>query len=324
MLNILLSFAQFEREVTGERIRDKIAASKRKGLWMGGHPPLGYDVKSRRLVVNGLEAKMVRRIFEDFVRLRSSTAVARGLAADGIGTKSWTTQDGRHKPGGRIDKKYLHKVLRNRIYLGEIAHKGNWYLGQHEPIVAPELWGPVHAILTEDVHERAGARKPRGPMEVLLRGLLYDPSGERMYPTFTRKNGRQYRYYVSKSELRFGAAAKTYERIPADEVEAATVAQIKTVLGSPEAVAAVCGVIEAECAGVDEAHVVLSLTRLGDVWERLFAAERQRLVSLMIERVDLVQGGLKIKWRALGWQALIGEFAPQTLGAELVEQEATD
>jgi hypothetical protein len=144
-----------------------------------------------------------------------------------------------------------------------------------------------------------------------------------MYPTFTRKNGRQYRYYVSKSELRFGAAAKSYERIPAAEVEAAAVAQIKTVLGSLEAVTAVCGVIEGEGVGVDEAHVALSLMRLGDVWERLFPAERQRLVSLMIERVDLVEGGLKSKWRALGWQALIGEFTPQTLGAELVEQEAS-
>jgi hypothetical protein len=127
-----------------------------------------------------------------------------------------------------------------------------------------------------------------------------------MYPTFMRKNGRQYRYYASKSELRFGAVAKTYERIPAAEVEAAAVAQIKTVLASPEAITAVCRVIEEEGAGVDEAQVALSLMRLGDVWERLFPAERQRLVSLMIERVDLVPGGLKIRWRALGWKALIG------------------
>jgi site-specific DNA recombinase len=178
MLNILLSFAQFEREVTGERIGDKIAASKRKGLWMGGHPPLGYDVKNRLLVVNDSEAKVVRRIFKDFVRLRSSTAVARGLTADGIATKSWITQDGRYKLGGRIDKKYLHKVLRNRIYVGEIAHKGNWYPGQHEPIVDAGLWGRVHAILAEDARERGRADKTRRPTEMLLRGLLYAPSGE--------------------------------------------------------------------------------------------------------------------------------------------------
>jgi site-specific DNA recombinase len=323
MLNILLSFAQFEREVTGERIRDKIAASKRKGLWMGGHPPLGYDVKNRVLVVNKAEARVVRRLFEDFLELRSSTEIASRLTAEGIGTKAWTTQDGRHNPGARIDKKYLHKVLRNRVYLGEISHKRNWYPGQHEPIIHPGLWGRVHEILSEDAHERAGATQIRGRTDALLRGLLYAPGGEGMYPTFTRKNGRQYRYYVSKSELRFGATAKTYERIPADEVEATAVAQIKTVLASPEAIAAVCRIIEHHGAPVDEAQVVLAMSRLGDVWEWLFPAERHRIVNLMIERVDLIRDGLKIKWRGLGWKALIGEFAPETLGAELIELEET-
>ncbi|MGH8571103.1 MAG: recombinase family protein [Gammaproteobacteria bacterium] len=323
MLNILLSFAQFEREVTGERIRDKIAASKRKGLWMGGHPPLGYDVKNRLLVVNEAEARVVRRIFEDFVKLRSSTEIARRLTTEGIGTKTWMTREGRHNPGARIDKKYLHKVLRNRIYLGEISHKGSWYPGQHPSIIDPGLWGRVHEILAEDAHARSAATQVRGRTDALLRGLLYAPGGERMYPTFTRKNGRQYRYYVSKSELRFGAAAKTYERIPADELEAAAVAQIKTVLASPEVIAAVCRIIERQGARLDEVQVVLSMSRLGDVWEQLFPAERHRIVNLMIERVDLVQGGLKIKWRTLGWKALIGEFAPETLGAELVELEET-
>ncbi|MGI8427411.1 MAG: recombinase family protein [Actinomycetota bacterium] len=323
MLNILLSFAQFEREVTGERIRDKIAASKRKGFWMGGHPPLGYDVKNRLLVVNEAEARVVRRIFEEFVELQSTVEIARRLTAEQIGTKTWTSQDGQHHTGARIDKKYLHKVLRNRIYLGEISHKGNWYAGQHPPIIDPGLWRRVHEILSQDAHERAAATQVRGRTDALLRGLLYAPGGERMYPTFTRKNGRQYRYYASKSELRFGAAAKTYERIPADELEAAAVAQIKTVLASPEAIAAVCRIIERQGAPVDEAQVVLSMSRLGDVWERLFPAERHRIVNLTIERVDLVPGGLKIKWRALGWQALMGEFAPETLGAELVELEET-
>ena len=135
---------------------------------------------------------------------------------------------------------------------------GNWYRGQHEPIVDPGLWGRVHKILSEDAHERAGATQIRGRTDALLRGLLYAAGGERMYPTFTRKNGRQYRYYVSKSKLRFGAAAKTYERIPADEVEAVAVAQIKSVLASPEAIAAVCRVIKRQGAAVDEAQVVLS------------------------------------------------------------------
>mgnify|MGYP000849051225 CR=1 FL=1 len=136
MLNILLSFAQFEREVTGERIRDKITASKRKGMWMGGFPPLGYDVKDRRLVVNKAEAPIVRRMFERFVVTRSPTDLCRELAYDGVTTKSWVSTEGRAHVGTPMDKKYLGKALRNPIYVGEIRHKGAVYPGQHEPIIA--------------------------------------------------------------------------------------------------------------------------------------------------------------------------------------------
>src|SRR5579883_1572926 len=146
-LNILLSFAQFEREVTGERIRDKIAAAKKKGLWMGGVPTIGYDVVNRQLVVNPAEAAVVRRIFEEMLTIGSPTQIAARLTAEGITTKAWTTQDGRVRTGTRIDKKYIHKVLRNRIYLGELSNRGQWYPGVHEPIIERQLWNQVHAVL---------------------------------------------------------------------------------------------------------------------------------------------------------------------------------
>ena len=140
-LNVLLSFAQFEREVTGERIRDKIAAAKRKGMWMGGVPSIGYDVVNRQLVINEAEAAVVRRIFEEMLTIGSPTQIAANLTAEGITTKSWTTQEGQTRSGTRIDKKYLHKLLRNRIYLGELSHKGNWYPGAHPPIIDQVLAG---------------------------------------------------------------------------------------------------------------------------------------------------------------------------------------
>ncbi|WP_019560812.1 recombinase family protein [Caldimonas manganoxidans] len=320
-LNILLSFAQFEREVTGERIRDKIAAAKKKGLWMGGVPTIGYDVVNRQLVVNPAEAAVVRRMFEEMLTIGSPTQIAARLTAEGITTKAWTTQEGRVRTGTRIDKKYIHKVLRNRIYLGELSNRGQWYPGVHEPIIERELWDQVHAVLARDSHARSVDTKIRSRNDALLRGLLYAPSGERMYPTYSRKNGRKYRYYVSKSEARFGAAGKTYERIPADEVEAATVAQIKTVLSSPEAIASVCLFIRRNGAPIKEDVAVMAMQRLGDVWEQLYPAERHRIANLMIERVDIVPGGLKVKWRELGWKELIGEFAPDSIGAELVEME---
>ena len=321
MLNVLLSFAQFEREVTGERIRDKIAASKRKGMWMGGVPTLGYDVENRLLVINVTEAAVVRRIFADMLTINSTTKIAANLTLEGVTTKAWTTQEGQIRCGKRIDKKYLHKLLRNRIFLGEISHKGQWFPGAHAPIIDPGLWTQVHEVLAKDSHGRGVDTKMRSRTDALLRGLLYAPTGEPMYPTYSRKNERKYFYYVSKSELRFGAAGKTYERIPAGEVEAATVAQIRSVLASPESIAAVCAYIEKDGSPVTEDAAVVAMHSLGEVWEKLYPVERHRIVRLMIERVDLVEGGLKVKWHALGWKELLKEFGSNSIGSELLELE---
>jgi DNA invertase Pin-like site-specific DNA recombinase len=321
MLNVLLSFAQFEREVTGERIRDKIAASKRKGLWMGGMPPLGYDVKSRQLVVNEAEAKIVRRIFQEMLSIGSPTRIAERLTAEGITTKAWQTKDGRWHAGTRIDKKYAHQILRNRIYRGEISLRGTWYPGAHPPIIDQALWDQVQAIFAREPRERGSETRGYGRSDALLRGLLFGPNGERMAPTYTNKKGQIYRYYVARAERRYGAGANTTERIPALDIEAATVAQIKTVLSSPEAIAAVCRKIGSSGATLDEPQIVLALTQLGDIWEQLYPNEQHRIVQLMIERVGLVPEGLRIRWRELGWKELITEFAPESIGAELVELE---
>jgi len=326
MLNVLLSFAQFEREVTGERIRDKIAVAKRKGIWMGGVPPLGYDVENRLLVINEAEAAVVRRIFEEMLTIGSPTQIAAILTSEGVTTKAWTTQEGQTRRGARMDKKYLHKLLRNRIYLGELSHNGKWYPGAHPPIIARDLWDQVHAVLTQDGRTRSAETKIRSRTDALLRGLLYSPSGERMYPTYTRKNGRQYLYYVSRSESRFGAPGKSYERLPAPEIEAAVVAQIRTVLTSPESITSVVRHIRHTGAQIDEASTVLAMGRLNDVWDQLFPVERHRIANLMIARIDLVHvgevQGIKVKWRELDWDQLIGEFAPRGIGAELLEVEA--
>jgi site-specific DNA recombinase len=143
-LNILLSFAQFEREVIGERIRDKFAASRKKGMWMGGFVPLGYDVKDRKLVVNDAEAKTVRMIFERFVKLGSATALVRALRAEGVTGKQ----------GKLVDKGYVYKLLNNRVYIGQAVHKGTAYPGEHSAIVNQALWDKVHGILTESPRRR--------------------------------------------------------------------------------------------------------------------------------------------------------------------------
>jgi site-specific DNA recombinase len=312
MLNVLLSFAQFEREVTGERIRDKIAASKAKGMWMGGPLPLGYDVENRLLVINDVEASLVRRIFKDFVRCRSTTDMVRELTADGQTTKS----------GRPISKAMLYKLMHNRIYLGEILHKGKYYTGQHQAIIEQNLWDAVHAILAENNRQRASETLQRRQPEAMLLGLFYAQDGERFQPAFTRKaNGKMYRYYVPIRKVRFGAKATGAGRLPAEPIEQLVLAQVHAALKAPEVVQSVCDTVAATTPAVTEPEVVLALRHLGNVWEQLFPAERQRIVKLLIERVTLRNEGIEITWRDVGWATLVGEMLPGTIGAELAEVE---
>jgi site-specific DNA recombinase len=312
MLNVLLSFAQFEREVTGERIRDKIAASKAKGMWMGGPLPLGYDVENRLLVINEVEARLVRRIFKDFVRCRSTTDMVRELTADGQTTKS----------GRPISKAMLYKLMHNRIYLGEILHKGKYYAGQHQAIIDQDLWDAVHAILAENNRQRASETLQRRQPEAMLLGLFYAQDGERFQPAFTRKaNGKMYRYYVPIRKVRFGAKATGAGRLPAEPIEQLVLAQVHAALKAPEVVQSVCDTVAASTPEVTEPEVVLALRHLGNVWEQLFPAERQRIVQLLIERVTLRDEGIEITWRDVGWATLVGEMLPGTIGAELAEVE---
>jgi hypothetical protein len=312
MLNVLLSFAQFEREVTGERIRDKIAASKAKGMWMGGPLPLGYDVENRLLVVNEVEASLVRRIFTDFTRCRSTTDMVRELTAEGQTTKS----------GRPLTKQTLYKMMHNRIYLGEILHKGKYYAGQHQAIIDPDLWDAVHAILAENNRQRASETRLSRNVSSLLLGIFYTQDGERFQPAFTRKaNGKMYRYYVPIRKVRFGADATRAGRLPAEPIEQLVLAQVQAALQTSEVVQAVCDRVAAANPKVSEPKVVLALRHLGNVWEQLFPAERQRIVQLLIERVTLRNEGIEITWREVGWATLVGEMLPGTIGAELAEFE---
>ncbi len=312
MLNILLSFAQFEREVTGERIRDKIAASKAKGMWMGGHPPLGYRIEDRRLIIVDVEANLVRRIFTDFTRCRSTTDLVRQLAADGK----------TNKQGKPFSKQMLYKLMHNRVYLGEIPHKGKSYPGAHEAIIDQALWNAAHAVLAENNRQRTSETWQRRQPEALLLGLFYTADGEKFQPAFTCKpNGKRYRYYVPNRKVRFGADASMAGRVPAEPIEQMVLAQIHAALMSPEMVQSVWDVVRADYPEITEPEVVLPLRQIGQVWKQLFPAERQRIVQLLIERVTLREEGIEITWRDTGWHALVGEMRPGTIGAELLELE---
>jgi hypothetical protein len=233
-LNILLSFAQFEREVTGERIRDKIAASKKKGMWMGGLPSLGYDVKDRRLVVNESEAETVRHIFRRYSELKSVRELKEDLDAAGIVSKVRTASDGSQYAGQSLARGALYLMLQNRIYRGEIVHKGKSYPGEHETIVNETLWDKVQAILSENRVDRANGKPGHEPS--LLMGVLFDAHGGRMSPSHANKKGTRYRYYISRSLLDAATKAKTEgQRIPAVALESLAVRRIRDWLADPAA-----------------------------------------------------------------------------------------
>ena len=221
-LNILLSFAQFEREVIGERVRDKIAASRARGIWMGGPVPLGYRVESRKLLIDEPNATTVRRVFEGFAEARSATRLMPTLRAEGLLTKT----------GRPFDKGSIAKLLANRVYLGEAVHKGTAYPGEHDAIVTSAQWEAAHAILQISPRVRRNQTVSQTP--ALLRGLIFGSDGRAMSPTHARgKRGQIYKYYVSQSVLK-GSAADGPEvaRVPAGEIETAVVTQVRALSAS--------------------------------------------------------------------------------------------
>jgi site-specific DNA recombinase len=198
-LNVLLSFAQFEREVTGERIRDKIAASKKKGIWMGGPVPLGYEVIDRKLVPVPDEAERVRAIMRRYLDIRSVPALIDVLRHEGIVTKFQLRTSGPHRGGVPFGRGSLFHLLKNPIYRGKIVHKGQVYEGEQEPIVGEELWDAVQAQLNAKAPPRK--RPKNDPQAAMLRGLLTDPDGRPMVPTYATKRSRRYAYYETRKDL---------------------------------------------------------------------------------------------------------------------------
>ncbi len=287
-LNVLLSFAQFEREVIGERIRDKVAASRRRGMWMGGFVPMGYRVENRKLVVHEPEAAIIRRIFERFLKVGSATLLARQLRAEDV----------RSHRGRIIDKGNLYRVLRNRVYIGLAVHKGVAYPGEHAAIVSQPLWDKAQSILRESPRVR-GCRA-RAATPALLKGLLFGPTGRAMSPTHTRKHGKLYRYYVCQAALKGEVQPSPIRRVSAAAIETAVIDQLRALLQSPEVVMATWRAAGPQIEGLSEGAVREALERLDPLWEELFPAEQTRIIQLLVQRIDLKTDGLELQLRTQG------------------------
>jgi DNA invertase Pin-like site-specific DNA recombinase len=295
-LNVLLSFAQFEREVIGERIRDKFAASRKRGMWMGGWAPLGYEVKERKLIVNETDAKLVRSIFQRFLKTGSATTLARELIAEDV----------RNKYGKLIDKGILYKMLSNPVYIGVAVHKSVSYPGEHLGIIDQKIWDKVQARFQQNPRKRAAVTRAQTPS--LLKGIIFGPTGVAMSPTHTRKNGRLYRYYLSQTVLKQGAGGCPVARVPAAEIEKIVIDQVRILLRSPEIIVQTWHSARKSVKGMTESEVRAALKAFDPLWNELFPAEQARIIELVVERVDIRADRVDIKLRIAGVTSLIGEL----------------
>ena len=291
-LNMLLSFAQFEREIAGERIRDKIAASKRKGMWMGGNVPLGYDVKDRKLIVNEPEASTVRLIFRRYAELGSVALLRTELDRLGIVSKRREGAGGRLAGGQHFSRGALYLMLQNRIYRGEITHQGTAYPGQHEAILDPELWQIVQDKLAANRQERALAVGAEAPS--LLAGLIVDADGNPMTSTHATKRAKRYRYYVSASLLAGDRSrAQKGMRIPAGDIEALVLDRLRALLSSRTDVSETLAPLDLDAYALDAA--LRKALKLSERWLAMPPIEMKSLVLDIVERISVAADRIEIR-----------------------------
>ena len=306
VLNVLLSFGQFEREVTGERIRDKVAASRKKGMWMGGWTPLGYEVQDRKLIIHDADAETVRGIFKRFLVLKSATLLARELVAKGA----------TNRYGHLLDKGVLYKLLNNRVYVGEAVHKGTSYPGEHKGIIDRKLWDQVHTLMKASPRTRAAGARAQTP--AILKGLLFGPDGAAMSPTHTRKAGKLYRYYISQSVMKRGTDACPIRQVPAAEIERIVIEQIRSLLLSPEVIVATWRAAQKAGTSITENDVRSALVEFEPLWAELFPAEQARIIELLVERVNISPTGIDLRLRVDGLTSLCNDLR----GVAVTQQEA--
>jgi site-specific DNA recombinase len=291
-LNILLSFAQFEREVIGERIRDKIAASKKKGMWMGGIPPLGYRAQDGKLLVVESEAEIVRAIFRRYAALGSVRLLRDELEARGINSKSWTTASDRRVGGKPLSRGALYLILQNRLYRGEIVHKRQSHPGEHTPIIDQLLWDAVQAQLAANTAERNSGTRTR--QLSLLAGMLFDGNGNRMTPTHATKKGTRYRYYVSRPLIASDQSDRSAGlRIPAGEIEQAVTSGMRQWLVDPGSVYQATRLADPSA----QRRLIARAAEIGRSWPELPAARQRAFLTALIKRIDVVANRIDIHLR---------------------------
>lgn len=362
MLNVLMTFAQYEREVIAERIRDKVAAAKRRGKYCGGVPILGYDVdrESKKLVVNTVEAEVVQYIFRRFIQLGAAKKMGQELNEQGYRTKSWTTKKGKVRKGVRWNTGHVYRLLNNRAYIGEIVHRGKNYSAEHEGIIDRATWDKVQAILEDNKPVKVSMARTK--MVAPLKGVIRcGHCGCAMGPTYARKNGRHYTYYICQKDSKRTVSRCPLKRIPAGDIEQAErerlfkqKAQLEMELsqareqalelmkpgndqpGKAEMLATVnrqavelskqLTHVSERCRAyrgnsITEQDVSEAFQNVEGFWEDLFPVERNRLIRLLVDKVEIRETGIDMELRTNGLTTLIAELAG--LACEVTERRAS-
>ena len=298
-LNVLLSFAQFEREVTSERIRDKIAASKKKGMWMGGNVSLGYKVVNRKLLIQESEAVTVRRVFREFLRLGSVLCLEEWLRANDIRTRR-----GNYFLGGP-----LYTMLRNPLYLGLIRHKAAIYPGEHMDVIDRVTWDKAQSLLDQNTHGQR--RKERSTQPSLFTGIIFDAGDNRYSPTHSSKNGCRYRYYTSRAAIHKTERPDSPARIPAPGLEKAVTERILSLLNAPSQLLAVLkdSLLDEENAPPNGFYtaIVERAAKMVKSWKPRPAPDREHFLKAVIDRIVVQAEHIEIRLRlAAILQELLG------------------
>jgi site-specific DNA recombinase len=317
-LNVLLSFAQFEREVIGERIRDKIAASKRKGMWMGGVPPLGYRAQDRKLVIVDSEAEIVRFIFRRYAELGSVRLLKDELEARSIQSKLRTSASGRLRGGKPFARGALYLMLQNRIYRGEIVHKEQSHPGGHTPIIGQPLWDAVQTQLAGNAAQHNEGGKTRLPS--LLAGMLFDGDGNRMTPSHAVKKGTRYRYYVSGSLItKDRTETSAGLRIPAAEIEQLVSSRVHRWLLDPGSIYKSTSARLADSS--TQQRLVARAADIGKGWPELSVARKRAVLTALIEQIEVRVDQIDIRLRPPRLGVLLDGAATPSQGVNDDETE---
>lgn len=306
MFGMIMSFAQYERELTGERIRDKVDASKKKGMWMGGSVPLGYDANEGKLTINEIEAKIIKNLFNIFIETESVTETARELNKHGFTTKSWVSKVGRIQKGKKFNKQAVRRVVENPLYVGKIKHKNQVYDGLHKPIITDEIWQKTKVIFSKNRDDKVIAPMSRISASPLLKGIMNCGfCGSKMTPTYTSKHGVKYRYYICSSNAKGNNDGCKIVRIPATETESVVVNQVLNVLKKPEFIVQAIG----KSAGkIPESAVINSFKQIEKIWDELFPVEQARIINLLVKDIEVQPEGLNIRIFKEGLHSLSNEF----------------